>query len=146
MKITITGNDGIFTAATLDAQVGMIFMGNIITKVNDKSILIAKVGQDKNPIVNTVQKLDSLSLPFWTLSPEQSENVLTPDGRRYIPSEIEKAMQTLCHQGVDRAGSLIAAIADHFTRSGALDNQPITRYDGISAATLLTVIDKMANH
>lgn len=146
MQITINGFEGMYTGASIKAYVGMMFMGNIITKVNEKSVLVAKVGKDNNPIVDTVQKLDSLSLPFWVLTPKQSNLTVNANGQPYSPSAIEQAMQTLCHSGADKAVIAIGSISEVFARSGALEEEPIKRYDGLSAATVLTVIDKMTNH
>ena len=145
MNITITGFEGMYTGAQLKAYVGMTFMGNVIVKVNEKSVLVAKADKDGNPIADTEQKQDSLSLPYWVLTPKQSNLTVDANGRPYSPSAIEQAMQTLCHAGADKASTAIAAVAEMFTRSGALANEPIARFDGLSAGTLLTVIDQMAN-
>lgn len=141
MKITISGFNGIYTGASIKPYVGMILQDKKVTKVNEKSILIASIDKP-----DQVQKCESFSIPFWVLSKHDAAQVMQINGEPYQPGEIEQALHILCQQDAHDATVAIAAIAEKFVKSGNMHGQPVSRFDGMSAEASLFAIERLTNY
>lgn len=142
MNIQISGYQGFPTEASIEAYVGMKFLGKTVTKVNKKSIVLSC---DSNPHVQQ-NVIDALRIPFWAISACDLPNVKTSDGQTYQPKQIEQIMHTLCQLDAHDAVSAIAAVAEVFVQANDTRKASVTdNFDEISAMTVFSVVNKLTN-
>ena len=142
MIIKVSGFQGLYINATIEAYVGMKFLGKTVTKVNKKSIVVSL---DADPEKQTTAS-DDLRLPFWTLSACDLPTVKTADGNTYQPKPVETAMHTLCQMNIHDAVSAIAGVSEALVYVGDAKKTSITdTFDQINSLTVLTVVNRLVN-
>ena len=144
MLITISGLNGLFIG-TLKAEKGMSITNGVVTKVNNKSILVKNHNTDSASFNGEV-KLDELSMSICAVDPLLVDKILDKNNNPYKPNDVEQALITLAGLEAHETMLAIGSLANHVKNTVNLREERIHDvYGSLSEYTLASTIDHLVN-